>query len=541
MKVNHFEAIGYPEERLKEIFNATETGPAATMINTGVRRYDPQRRVIFNDTAWKGYFPAGSALNLISSNINSSFKKRFFLEGDAIKGVTSDTDYFINASNTIEEVVLTEEHSGLPPGKYILLRYTDLQWRLFYDIFKVVSDNLLIGKVFVGVFPRGKEVFTFPMVRQYTFDEMTLADHRDLYDNYAVAPDVKTMQGVWDMAAVANSNHRKDVAQLEFDVKPDNAIKGRYLFMKTVHGQMKVEIDPDHLSLIDFTPFHDEIRAIDENYMLGRWTTSARLPFGPFSIGLLQEEPTVDGPARLGFHYIIQRSQAKELRPNWLLGKLMDKQIGVSMHFDEQMDGWCFPGDKNADPDHIKGLDPAAGHAVKFNVRITIPSIDTFVSGAEHAATLAGTITFAQLRGDKDVTLNVEGGSTFNYLMVNPETKYREMRYFIRFNHKGTPFVLRGVKYMHKKEGKAPVVEKLLEDYTTLFIRVEEETSGELEAVGLMKFRTFESFGSVAGMFKFVTSFTVPQAGAAATAAAIAKFDAFTTQFIFDEYDPLGL
>ncbi len=38
----------------------------------------------------------------------------------------------------------------LEPGKYILLRYLDPPWQGFYDVFKIINDDLLIGRVYLG-------------------------------------------------------------------------------------------------------------------------------------------------------------------------------------------------------------------------------------------------------------------------------------------------------------------------------------------------------------------------------------------------------
>jgi len=540
MNVNHLEVVGYRQDQLNKIFDAVETGPIALLFNSGVRRYDVRSRTIFNDTAWKGYFPVGQILNAIAANIQAGFRKRFFKQDGAIHGITSDSDFFLQARNTVEEVVLTAPRGNLRPGRYILLKYTDWQWRGFYDVIKVINDKLLIGKVFIGLpYPGGLELFTFSMVREYAFDEMTVEDHRELYDGVGVAPDPASLKGTWNLRALANSNHRADAAQLSFDVKPDGKVEARYLFLRTIQGQSRTEMGPDQLRLTDFTPLHDEIRALDANYMLGKWITDQRLPFGPFSVGLLQVEPAGPGRSRFGFYYTLRRAEPVRPPTAALLDKILSRRLGVGLTFQEQMDGSFYAGDADRSPAHLRSLNPANGKKCQFNVIMTIADLDAFVASAEHRAELTGNVQLEEFHGDTHLILPVEKDSFFNYLILNPATREHEMRYYIRFKHRGAMFVLDGTKFM-QKDGKGDFAE-ILDDYTTLFVQITAEDSGAVQGVALMKFRAFESLAAVAGMAQFGLSFTVTGTDdPPIQAAAIAKFNAMTTKFIFEEYNPLA-
>ena len=102
-----------------------------------------------------------------------------------LAGVTSDTDGRIRARNSLEEITLSERQGDLDPGHYVLLRYLDPPWQGFYDVFKVINETLLIGRVYLGEFPHGIRQFTFPMTRVYAYDQMTVEDHRDLWQSAA--------------------------------------------------------------------------------------------------------------------------------------------------------------------------------------------------------------------------------------------------------------------------------------------------------------------------------------------------------------------
>lgn len=540
MRVSAFDVIGYQQDQLNRIFDAVETLPIDKILNSERRQYDVANRVIFNDTAWKGYFPVGGVLNEIARRVHSSFRKRFFRQGDRVQGVTTDSDFFIEAHNTVDEVTLIEANGSLRPGKYLLLKYEDLQWRLFYDLIKAVEENLLIGKVFTGLpYPHGSEVFTFTMVREYSFDEMTVEDHRALFDGLGVAPGLEDLAGTWAMSVVTNSSHRADAAQLQFEVKPDSRIEARYLLLRTVEGQSRTELKEDELAMQDFTPLHDEIRALDANYMIGKWITGERKAFGPFSLGLLQAEAAEDGKTRFGFYYILKRSEPERSPATAVLDKLLSRKTGVGMTFEEQMDGAYYVGDTDDSKAHLQNLDPKKGKRIQFKVKMTIADLDLFVASEEHQAELTGVVQFLDL-GDGPIELPVQAGSVFHYLVLNADTQEHEMRYHIRFTHKGTSMVLSGTKFL-QKDGKGDFAE-VLYDFTTLFVEVKQEDSGKTIGVALMKFRTFESLAAAASLFQFGTSFHVTGTeDPLVEAAAFAKFNAMTTRFIFQEYDPLGL
>ncbi|MDE3179244.1 MAG: GMC family oxidoreductase, partial [Acidobacteriota bacterium] len=175
--IDPIEAAGDDEADLERIFTRVETGSAETMVNSGDWSIDLAKGVIRNDTAWRGFFPRGQAFNRWSEALKESFKKSFKLTDGRLTGVTSATDGLIFVNNTLEEITMDKAAGSLAEGKYILLRYTGAPWSVFYDIFKVIGPDLLIGRVYLGEFPRGVRIMTFPMTRVYGLNDMTASDH----------------------------------------------------------------------------------------------------------------------------------------------------------------------------------------------------------------------------------------------------------------------------------------------------------------------------------------------------------------------------
>jgi cholesterol oxidase len=550
--------IGKPEGELERIFQAAESQDIGFMVNRGGDpEIDTAHRVIRNDTAWKGYFPAGHLLNQMSALIFTGFQKKFELKSAKFSGVTSDTDRHINARNSLEMLDLKKKTGDLPPGKYVLLRYLDPPWQGFYDIFKVINPDLLIGRVYAGIYPNGIRMFTFPMTRVYGFNNMRVEDHRRIWDKSAV-PDKQDLNGMWRMDVISNANQAGGIAYLNFDLKPDGRLESRYQLMGLFEGLVMPSFAASHFTLTDFTGFHDEIRKVDDNLMIGKWVVelpaeTANLPsFG--SLGIFHQEPPAAGEPRprFGYYYLLTRAGQKEFATNSLLRPSLDVQLpaGLGLEFDEEMVGWYFPGQRTPGPGRegdltIANRIPASGQpanatACSFKLKMRAADINEFVDNSEHEARAEGTVTFGDFDNQGPATFNVDPRKTyFNYLRVNPDTGEPEMRYHLEFDdRRGRRVIFEGRKYMQKDEaGGFRGFSEVLEDYTTLYCHV--TVNGDEIGTGYLKFRTFEDFAAFRNLTGFLGSFRVT--GTDDPLMRIRgqmKFLAFTGQFVQREYDP---
>ncbi len=553
------DASEYSEARLEMLFRRCSTLGIDTLVNQGgAPQIDVASRTIRNDQFWKGFFPEGHILNQMSSALFTGFKKEFHKDGNHYTGITSDTDDHIHARNSLEEINLDKPAGTLEAGKYILLRYLDFPWQGYYDIFKVINEDLLIGRVYLGEYPHGMRVFTFPMTRKYSFEQMTVNDHQALYASGTV-PSARDLQGVWRMDVISNANHAGGVAYLAFDLKPDGRLESRYLLMGLMEGLVTPSIVKDHFQLNDFTPFHDEIRKIADNFLVGKYVTN--LP--PAVSSLMQNSSLgifhTDSTGELGFYYILTRTDLKQLPTMTLLSPFLDVYLpdGLGLTFNEEMVGWYFEGATTPAPGRAGHLTiasripssgtPAGGLDCKFDVHMTARDINEFIDGPEHEAQLEGTISFASFQGANQVTYVVDSSnSRFNYLEVNEATGEAEMRYHIEFaTPEGRHFYLEGRKYMQKDEGGAlRGVQEVLEDYTTLYAHIYERKDGQPDAhlgTAYMKFRTFEDLAAVGNLLGFLASFQVTGTDdPVLQMQARMRFLAFTAQFVQIEYDPLA-
>ena len=556
--IDPLEVIGYNEDQLEALFRRCPTMGIATLVNDGgPPEIDIAKQTIRNDRYWKGFFPHGHILNAMSSAIFTGFKKEFHRDGVKYTGITSDTDGHITARNSLE-VVDVGHGATLEPGRYILLRYLDPPWQGFYDIFKIINDDLMIGRVYLGEYPHGTRVFTFPMTRRYGFDEMTVDDHRDLFAN-GKEPTPAGLDGAWRMDVISNANQASGLAYLQFSNKPDGKFEAHYQVMGLMEGLSTPTFLKDHFQLTDFTPFRDEIRTVTADLLVGKYVTSVPPQVASFvgnsSFGLFHAE----AGGQFGFYYLLTRIAGKQLPTNTLLRPFLDVQLpdGVGMTFDEQMVGWYFAGQSTPAPGRDGDLtigaripasgDPAGAVSCTFQAHMTVRDVNEFIDGFEHEARIDGSISFGQFEGQGPVTFAIDGpNSQFHYLRINTATGEAQMRYHIEFvRPDGRRFALDGIKYM-QRDGKGGIQEiaEVLQDYTTLYCHVHELAADGTEretGIGFMKFRTFEDLAAVSSLAGFLASFQITGTGdPAIQLQARLRFLAFTAQFVEREYDPLG-
>ena len=550
------DAISYNEGQLEALFRRCPTMGIDALVNKGgAPDIDISKQTIRNDRFWKGFFPKGHILNAMSSAIFTGFRKEFHQQGGRYVGITSDTDGRIHARNSLEEIEVSHGAAGtLEAGRYILLRYLDPPWQGYYDVFKVINDDLLIGRVYLGQYPHGIRVFTFPMSRRYAFEQMTVDDHAGLFaGGSAPAPD--DLNGLWRMDAISNANHASGVAYLQFSNKPDGRLEARYQLMGLMEGLVVPKFLQDHFQLTDFTPFHDEIHKVSADFLVGNYVAplpSALSPvFGNSSLGLLHTE----AGGSLGFYYMLTRAVGGELPTNTLLEPFLDVQLpdGVGTTFDEEMTGWYFPGQPTPAPGREGDVtiaeripesgDPAGAAACSFKAHMVVADVNEFIDGYEHEAQMQGSITFGLFESQTPATFAIDAAaSRFHYLRINPVTAEAEMRYHIEFvSTAGRRYALDGTKYM-QKDGTG--IREVLEDYTTLYCHVWDLSGGAQKEMGtaLLKFRTFEDLAATGNLTAFLASFRVTgTSDPAIQLQARMRFIAFTAQFVEREYDPIAL
>jgi hypothetical protein len=158
------------------------------------------------------------------------------------------------------------------------------------------------------------EFATFVMARHnYPFEKMSVEDHNLIFaDSRTRVPEPAQLEGEWDGYVVFITrpstsllNQANPVAfRLAFRKTAEGKIEGRYR-LRLLSGGMEVEHTPEFVQLIDFTTFHDEIRMIDSETLVGKWVSPELNPDLLRGLGSYLE-PRGD---RFAFYYLLKRAQ----------------------------------------------------------------------------------------------------------------------------------------------------------------------------------------------------------------------------------------
>jgi hypothetical protein len=258
-------------ESLDTMFNeATNKMPIETLINaddttTPEKRwhFDKESLMIYNNKYWKGFFPTDQNMSLIRQF--GGFWKSFSKDGNTIKGVTHPYEAGIFANN------LPQMQHYPAYNDVIYLKYTGVEFALFYDLLKIIDNDTILGKAFFGMPPFGNQILVFSMSRKYPVDFMTVEDHENIYRDSATAPKAGQIIGRWNGKLVSD-DALTPVTQV-FTYTEDNIGKLQmdYEFGGLLRGISKVELRPEGMDMYDFTNWHDEVKYVSDKFMVGKW------------------------------------------------------------------------------------------------------------------------------------------------------------------------------------------------------------------------------------------------------------------------------
>jgi choline dehydrogenase-like flavoprotein len=285
-------AIGQPmyclRSNLSEMFESEQTHYGTEVLVNSISEkaddtnwsFDPVGMMITNNSHWKGIFPRDSDIPNTLVLYFGGFWKRFTKGGEEITGITHPYEVGVYAKNKPSE----KQIEGF--GKVILLEYVDPPYDQFYDVLKMVDKDTMLGKAFFGTPSPGKEMMTFSMSRKYPFEFMNEEDHEMLY-NKMKKPTLESMVGIWEGQLVSDSAWTEAVFRFRYYFDENNKLKNDYLFSHVLAGTARVEEKQDHVEMYDATGnFHDELRQVNENIIIGKYYSSPSFVFSWLPQGL---------------------------------------------------------------------------------------------------------------------------------------------------------------------------------------------------------------------------------------------------------------
>jgi hypothetical protein len=314
-----FAVVDHKENLLQSLVNSDED----EIIVGKNWKFNPQTLQIYNNLYWKGFY--GRDVDAITTGLRyfGGFYKRFGYKNNRIEGITHPFETeVINAKSIASE----KEIPGY--GKVVHLEYQDFPFSNAYDLLKIVNENTIIGKAFLGQFRKGIELFSFSMSKVYDIDFLTKQDLLTLFnsDELSHKPNEKELIGRWEGMLVSDSSLTPRSQIFYFDYE-DGEIDMRYSFVNMLHGRSDITITENSIfRLDDQTPFHDEIRMVTPNFAVGLWISEWS------SSNVL--EPIIQDLLRYSPVKIINDDALKDklsfLRQFYLPGIRIPKEFGLS-------------------------------------------------------------------------------------------------------------------------------------------------------------------------------------------------------------------
>jgi choline dehydrogenase-like flavoprotein len=259
-----FAVVDHKENLLQALVNSDED----KIIIGKNWKFNPKTLQIYNNIYWKGFY--GRDVDAITTALRyfGGFYKRFGYKNNRIEGITHPFEtQVINAKSIATE----KQIPGY--GKVIHLEYQEFPFTNAYDLLKIVDENTIVGKAFLGQFGRGRELFSFSMSKIYDVDFLTKQDLLTLFhsDELSHKPEEKELVGKWEGMLVSDSSLSPRSQMFYFDYE-DGEIDMRYSFANMLNGRSDITITENSIfRLDDQTPFHDEIRMVTPDFAVGLW------------------------------------------------------------------------------------------------------------------------------------------------------------------------------------------------------------------------------------------------------------------------------
>jgi choline dehydrogenase-like flavoprotein len=261
-----FAVVDHKENLLQSLVNSDED-----KIIVGKNwKFNPNTLQIYNNLYWKGFY--GRDVDAITTALRyfGGFYKRFVYKNNRIEGITHPFEtQVINAKSIATE----KQVAGY--DKVIHLEYQEFPFSNAYDLLKLVDENTIVGKAFLGQFGRGRELFSFSKSKIYDVDFLTKQDLLTLFhsDQLSHKPQEQELVGKWEGMLVSDSSLSPRSQIFYFDYE-DGEIDMRYSFANMLNGRSDITITENSIfRLDDQTPFHDEIRMVTPNFAVGLWTS----------------------------------------------------------------------------------------------------------------------------------------------------------------------------------------------------------------------------------------------------------------------------
>ena len=260
-----FAVTPHKSELNEELVNSENTN----IVHGDNWLFDKNTLTIHNNLFWKGFFGRDTDLMTTTMKSFGGFYKKFRKVNGLYKGVTKPFEVPVFAKSSAVEKELPGH------GKVIHLEYEDPPFSQAYDILKIVDKDHIVGKAYAGSFGRGRLLFDFSMSKEYGMEFMGEDDLNALFysDDLSYTPTKAEMVGKWEGMLVSDSFVTPRSQIFDFNYNGENEYKMHYNFANLLRGHSEVSGRDDIFRFDDYTQFHDDLRMIRPDVVLGKWVT----------------------------------------------------------------------------------------------------------------------------------------------------------------------------------------------------------------------------------------------------------------------------
>jgi hypothetical protein len=306
-----FGMIDWTDAQLDAMFLRSEAKPLEGLLNADEHHVDLDAHEIYNDRRWKGFMPKDLPVTDVTARLTLGFSKRLWKQKTRAVGETQYYGGSITTRHTVDEITLERDTHDLPPGRYVLLGYTAPVFKyLFYDLLKPISDDVMLFRGYTGKFPDGKRGWTALLLRRYPFAYMGIDDHEVLFGRGA-APSDDDLLGAWRVDALYYANEPAPMARILVDRAGDHSLQVHCDTSISRPGLLLSTLVSDHFQTAQLPALQQEMRIVDRQYLVGKWTTDLRGASAKFllagSPGLFHSEKGPGRASRLVLYYLLTR------------------------------------------------------------------------------------------------------------------------------------------------------------------------------------------------------------------------------------------
>jgi len=303
--------IDWTDAQLDGMFLPSEARPLDGFLNVGEHHVELGSHEIYNDQRWKGFMPKDLPATEAPARLSLGFAKKLW---KSKRGFGGETQYFggtIATKHSIQEITLDRQTHDLPPGRYVLIGYTDPVFEyLFYDLLKPIGDDLMLFRGYTGQFPDGQRGWTALLLRRYPFAQMGIDDHDLLFAGVS-PPTEEDLLGTWRLDALYYSNQPVRIARIRFDRSANGQLQIDCDTSSSWQGLLLPKFVSEHFQTERFPTLQSELRTVDRHYLVGKWTTDIRGPYAKFllagSPGLFHREKGPGRAPRFALYYLLTR------------------------------------------------------------------------------------------------------------------------------------------------------------------------------------------------------------------------------------------